>query len=116
MACSTCQNFQQGRDLLYIKRATIESTATAGCPYCDILKQCIHGMFDVDDIKGIYIKTILGRSVFHALFGVSLRENSRPKDPRFGVGYWDRIEEIVFSIPNGNFPISFTASNNKLTV
>lgn len=109
MPCLTCQDFERHKYGITI--ATLGLSVAAGCPYCDVIQQCLFGMFHPEDISNFSLLRFLGREEFNQQVEVNLRHNYRPKDPRFGLVREGNTEDIAIINPAGNFKISFWSSH-----
>lgn len=78
--CPTCQNFTSFKSLHYIQFTTITSAAQAGCAYCDIIRQILHGLFYAQDIEHVTIDGMSDWDGFFYLLAVNLRQDYRLKD------------------------------------
>jgi len=107
MACATCQDFGRDSTLRGISIADVDLTATAGCPYCTLIKQCLYGMFCIKDILEFTICLAPYPYGLVPLQIVSLRKNYRPRDPRVGIGHAANIEQMMFPNSLGISNISF---------
>jgi len=98
MACPTCQDFGGDIVLQGISIAALDLTATAGCSYCTLIEQCLHGMFHVEDILGLAINPTSQYFGLAPLLAVFLRKGYRPRNSR--VGFFNRlnIEVILVSL------------------